>query len=285
MSALFHLSALTTMRVPQTITCIGSTRSPGVCRPFESSDEQSPLTYAQSFNAYRTADRHRIMAWTSRMVAACDFKANSMFLDVGCGVGRFTATLARNALTSVGVDKDPEMIAIARHQNPRSIHWLCASADSIPMRSSSVNIALASMLLEHVRNKEAVLCELGRLLAPNGTLLLRTMLPIDIEQTTWYDFLPLAATLELRRTLSLSAIRNLATAADLRVFSCESFRDKISPRVAGLLPARIRARSYDILRDLDDQSIEAACHRITLRISAGAFDEYMSSSLLVIRSD
>jgi SAM-dependent methyltransferase len=247
-------------------------------------ESEGPLpfsAYVRSFAEYRTRDDGRLSSWIARIVASVP-TLGGVFVDLGCGVGRFTGPVAVRAAARYGVDADPGMLARAKARDRDGICWLRAQAESTPFASGSVDVILASMLLEHVADKAALFAEITRILRTGGRLVLRTMLPDDIERTTWYTLFPLAAQCELGRTLPIEEIVRLAGATGLALLSCHSYRDPVDPTEALKLPQRVRAGSYEILRRLDSALVEQACADIERALAQPGFREYKSASMVVL---
>ncbi len=98
-------------------------------------------------------------------------------LDVGCGVGHWSAVLRAllpAKATLLGIDREPRSVAIARDVAagapgpPR--HHLVATAEALPFPDASFDLVSCQTLLIHVRDPRAVLREMLRVLAPGGLL-------------------------------------------------------------------------------------------------------------------
>jgi SAM-dependent methyltransferase len=91
-------------------------------------------------------------------------------LDAGCGNGRlFTYDLRDHASLIVGVDLSPDVA-----QNP-NIDWpLRASLAALPFASETFDLVICKHVLEHLAEPESAFRELGRVLRPQGRLLVLT---------------------------------------------------------------------------------------------------------------
>jgi len=100
-------------------------------------------------------------------------------VDVGCGRGTTTRTLARRLACAglVAVDASPAMLATARVRLAgctASVRLVCADFHHLPLQDASVHLVVAAFCLYHSPQPTAALAELARCLAPGGTAILAT---------------------------------------------------------------------------------------------------------------
>jgi len=95
-------------------------------------------------------------------------------LDVQCGMGDTTAELSRrlrsssNAWTVVGIDSDPNKVALAKQKHP-SVSFLVGDASQFPPASfDKVQVHAGRML--YIHDKWNFGGEMARILRPGGTL-------------------------------------------------------------------------------------------------------------------
>ena len=92
-------------------------------------------------------------------------------VDAGCGGGRAVAELAERAARSIGVDRDPEMIAVARERwSAGEFH--VGDACELPLETGSVSGYRADKVLHMIDDPARAVAEARRVLAPGGRAVL-----------------------------------------------------------------------------------------------------------------
>jgi SAM-dependent methyltransferase len=94
-----------------------------------------------------------------------DAKPSEQILDLGCGDGQLTGRLVSTGASVVGVDASPEMLAAARS---RGIDAREGSAEALPFADCSFNAVFSNAALHWVREQDAMLAEVRRVLRPGG---------------------------------------------------------------------------------------------------------------------
>ncbi|WP_027942672.1 methyltransferase domain-containing protein [Amycolatopsis taiwanensis] len=92
-------------------------------------------------------------------------------VDVGCGGGRAVAELADRGARAVGVDLDPEMIAVARQRWPAA-EFHVGEACELPLETGSVAGYRADKVLHLLDDPARAVAEARRVLAPGGRIVL-----------------------------------------------------------------------------------------------------------------
>jgi SAM-dependent methyltransferase len=86
-------------------------------------------------------------------------------LDLGCGDGQLTARVALSGAKVVGLDASPQMAAAARS---RGIAVDDGSAESLPYTAESFDAVFSNAALHWVRDQDAMLAEVRRVLKAGG---------------------------------------------------------------------------------------------------------------------
>ena len=112
----------------------------------------------------------------NRILEAIPLVGTERVLDVACGTGELERLLRIQypALTLVGIDVAPAMLAVARHKlagDPR-VGLCLAPGEALPFAGSRFDIVVWANALHHVREPRQVLRECARVLRSEGRLLL-----------------------------------------------------------------------------------------------------------------
>jgi ubiquinone/menaquinone biosynthesis C-methylase UbiE len=94
-------------------------------------------------------------------------------VDVGCGTGTLAIALAARGAAVIGVDGDPEVLALARAKaGADAVQWRKGPATALPLAGESADRVVMSLLLHHLDAdaKRAALAEAARVLRPGGRL-------------------------------------------------------------------------------------------------------------------
>lgn len=104
---------------------------------------------------------------------ACELARGLHVLDIACGEGYGTMLLAKYAASAVGVDVAREAVAHAARKYVRgNLRFLHGSATAIPLPASSVDVVVSFETIEHLREHEAMMTEIRRVLRAGGKLII-----------------------------------------------------------------------------------------------------------------
>ncbi|RKN32475.1 methyltransferase domain-containing protein [Micromonospora musae] len=113
-----------------------------------------------------------------------DFTGRTV-VDAGCGSGRAVAELAERGAHAIGVDLDPEMIAVARERWPAG-EFHVADACELPLETGSVSCYRAEKVLHTLADPLRAVLEARRVLVPGGRAVLLgqdwDMIAIDSDE-------------------------------------------------------------------------------------------------------
>lgn len=86
-------------------------------------------------------------------------------LDLGCGDGQLTRRLMATGADLTGVDASAEMAAAARARGVNAVH---APAEALPFADGSFDAVFSNAVLHWVRDHDAMLIAVHRVLRPGG---------------------------------------------------------------------------------------------------------------------
>ncbi len=92
-------------------------------------------------------------------------RAGEQILDIGCGDGQLTLRIADTGATVTGIDSSPQMVAAARERGVRAEEAL---AEKLPFSDGAFDAAFSNAALHWVRDHDAMLGEVHRVLRPGG---------------------------------------------------------------------------------------------------------------------
>jgi ubiquinone/menaquinone biosynthesis C-methylase UbiE len=110
--------------------------------------------------------------WGAVVAAAAELRKGDRVLDVACGTGALTLAAAAEvgaAGSVVGLDANPEMLAVARRK-PARIEWLEGKAEALPLPDGSFDAVVSQFGFMFFEDKAAALREMMRVLRRDGRL-------------------------------------------------------------------------------------------------------------------
>jgi ubiquinone/menaquinone biosynthesis C-methylase UbiE len=127
-----------------------------------------------AYDAGRGYSAAVLTLWLEVISRAVSKGAVSEILDIGCGTGRYSAALAAHFdARVVAFDPSEKMLAEARRKSTRRVCYARASAESLPLPDTSVDMVFMSMVLHHFDDPDRALEECRRVLRRGGTVCLR----------------------------------------------------------------------------------------------------------------
>lgn len=110
-------------------------------------------------------------------------------LDFGCGTGRSTRFLRKLGFNVTGVDVSEDMLRMARSTDPSGDYRLVPGDNFDKMDVGAFDLVLAAFTFDNIPGamKTRIFCDLGKLLAPNGTIVSLVSSP-EIYTHEWTSF-------------------------------------------------------------------------------------------------
>jgi ubiquinone/menaquinone biosynthesis C-methylase UbiE len=216
--------------------------------------------------------------WMDAIQARLDREPIRRILDLGCGTGRFSESLAiRFGAEVIGVDPSMKMLDIARRKaHDGRVQYMQGAAEAIPLPSSSVEMIFISMSFHHFRDTRLTADECRRVLAEDGRLFLRAGSREEIPSYPYVPFFPSTRTMLEEILLDRGSVRATFERAGFHMVSAEvitqvvasswsTYADKLSAGGDSVL-ARLSRQELEeglaALREFDTASEQKVTERI-----------------------
>lgn len=106
---------------------------------------------------------------------------NGKILDAGCGYGEYLDKFREKGFKVYGIDCDKDVLKFQENV-------ICASAEKIPIKSSTFDTVVCVDMLEHADDDESIMKEMLRVLKENGKLIITvpsSNFPITYDPINW----------------------------------------------------------------------------------------------------
>jgi ubiquinone/menaquinone biosynthesis C-methylase UbiE len=189
--------------------------------------------------------------------------AGATLLDLGSGTGIYSELLAETfGANVVGVEPSARMRTVAkrRHAHPR-VRYVEGTAERIPLADGSCDAALLSNVLHHMRDVDAGVRELERVLNPAGLVLLRGSL--RGARVPFLDYFPAARPIALAQSPPAGEIVATFTRGGFEHVATERIEQPAAPSFREYCE-RVGLRAISTLELIDDADFEAGMARMRL---------------------
>jgi ubiquinone/menaquinone biosynthesis C-methylase UbiE len=173
---------------------------------------------ADSYDKGRGLSPAEEALWQDLFERYLDLNADSHVLDVGCGTGRFSVLMARQAqCAAVGLDPSSSMLAKAFAKCACHVDWVLARAEAMPLPDAMFDACLASQVVHHFQDKDQAFAEMYRVLRPGGRLGIRYSSHAQLRTILDYSFFPSALAIDLARLPDVHVLKGLMQATGFAV--------------------------------------------------------------------
>ncbi|HET6854757.1 MAG TPA: methyltransferase domain-containing protein [Pyrinomonadaceae bacterium] len=193
------------------------------------------------------------------VIASCVGKQRlKTILDLGCGTGRFSESLAAHFDAEVvGIDPSMKMLDHAQRKlRDRRVRYQTGSGEAIPLGNDSVDLIFMSMCFHHFENKMLAARECRRVLRDGAAAILRTGTRERIPSYPYSDFFPESRPIMEDVLPTAAFVREVFESAGFRTVSCDVVIQQIAPDYATYVE-KLAAGADSVLAQLSPNDFRA----------------------------
>ncbi len=101
-----------------------------------------------------------------------NIQKNESVLDIACGSGFFAREFSKLGAKVMGVDIGSELIAIAKQQDPKGEYIVGDAQNIVGLKNEQFDAITIVLAIQNIKNSQAVVSEISRLLKPLGRCLI-----------------------------------------------------------------------------------------------------------------
>lgn len=217
---------------------------------------------AASYNKARDLPPETFRLWMNVVLSSVPKEAIRKILDLGCGTGAWAVPL-RDAFESrvIGIDPSSAMLNSASSMELQGVEWKLGTAESIPAESQDFDLVWLSAVIHHFPQPLVALQEIGRVLRPNGFLVIRNATKELIDRVEWLKYFPDAVLIDKRRLLFEDELLDLAKRENFELVS----KSTVTAVVASLYSAyyeKVAGRALSALKMISDEAFDKGLTRM-----------------------
>ncbi len=231
-------------------------------------DRRQQAVYARG----RAVGPEVLATWMTALAGHAPARRPLAVLDLGCGIGRFTPSLAETFGGPVyGVEPSAGMRGQAETSAPHpAVSYLEGRAEAIPLPDDSCDIVLMYLSFHHLRDRAAGAREIRRVLRPGGRLFLRSVfadrLPVTHAQG-WHRFFPRAAEIEAQMFPTLQQAKDVFAAVGLEPVAFDTIERPFTASLAAHAE-QLRHRAISTFEHMTEAEIAEGFARLDAAIAA-----------------
>jgi ubiquinone/menaquinone biosynthesis C-methylase UbiE len=218
-------------------------------------------------------------------------EAAGRYVDVACGSGNYSLSLAAAGLRITGFDVSAEMIATAKAKTAQPTHegWLVADVSDTPFETGAFVGATCTLAIHHFPDLPAAFREVGRIVAADdGRFIIFTSTPEQMEHYWLNHYFPDMLRRSAQQMPNLDAVRRALGAAGFPRVATEVY--STSPRLEDLflysgkhrpslyLDAGFRAGISSFANLAEPEEVERGLVKLARDVETGAIDDIIRSA-------
>ena len=216
---------------------------------------------AESYDTARALPEHAISTLLNALRENTPVEHICSVLDLGGGTGRISPLL--HTLYNCPVytlDPSIEMLKKGVARNKDSIHWIRSVAESIPLKSTSVDCVFMSNVYHHLEDPDAAISEIFRVLTSEGNLIIRNGTRETDSEIEWLKFFPEAIEFDKNRIPRKQDIIDFTASNGFRCTGCIVVYQQFALSYLEYY-RKISRRGLSSLLTISDEAFNSGCQR------------------------
>lgn len=144
------------------------------------------------------------------------------YLDIGCGTGNYTITMANKGFNLYGVEPSEKMLEIARSGNTM-VNWLLGRSEAIPVNDEFFDGAIATLTIHHWTAIKKAFTEIHRVLKNKSKIILFTATPEQMKGYWLNHYFPKMLADAMVQMPTLEVINEAAIHAGFEIIGTENY--------------------------------------------------------------
>ena len=227
-----------------------------------------------SYDAGREIADEKKRAFIAQFAKTIGTDDISRIIDLGCGTGRFSGTLADVFDAEVlGIEPSGRMIAQARakHDDPR-ITFVEASGEALPADNSSVDMVFMSMVLHHLKDPGRVALECWRVLRSGGKVCIRNSMADEVDTYPYLDVFPSIRAIIARQLITRARLSEVFGQYGFSLLANDTQWHDIAPNWTAFAE-KMALRADSFVAQLPDEEFEAGLAALRKKALTAPEDE------------
>lgn len=199
-----------------------------------------------------------LQLWMDFIASCVGEQRLNTILDLGCGTGRFTESLAAHFDAQVvGVDPSKKMLDQARMKLRDSrVRYELGRGEAIPLPDDSVDLIFMSMSFHHFDDQRLAARECRRVLRDGAPAILRTGVRERIPSYPYVEFFPESHPIMVDCLPTVAFVCEVFESAEFTTASSDVIIQQIAPNYATYVE-KLSAGADSVLAQLSPADFEA----------------------------
>jgi len=199
-----------------------------------------------------------LQLWMNVVASCVGEQRLNIILDLGCGTGRFSESLAAHFDAEViGIDPSEKMLDQARRKlRDHRVRYQLGCAEAIPLANESVDLVFMSMCFHHFKDPMLAARECRRVLRAGAVAVLRAGIRERIPSYPYVEFFPESHPILEDCLPTVAFVREVFEAAGFSTVRSDLVIQKIVPDYAAYVE-KLSAGADSVLAQLSPEDFRA----------------------------